>query len=182
MQVPHASLELVLIRMCTANQLMRIKRMSVPPNWIYPSTLSTNELWLSGSSLWWANSPWIRSSGEPGLFFVAQPVVHTSVPSRLNTTRLGLTLECIPGLRSKNTGKQNRSHVSKRTESNFLSVSFLFLLDWLFVIFPLNRVYAESLSTLEKEHKTNGIMVNNNLNLIYPSTNEIQYKTKVILL
>ncbi len=55
-QVPHASLALALIHMCAVSQLLRIKRMSVPSNRIYPSTLHTNEPWLSGSSLWWTDS------------------------------------------------------------------------------------------------------------------------------
>ncbi len=62
-RVPQASLELILIRMCAASQLVRTERMSVTPNWIYPSTLSTNKPWLDGGSLWWVNSPQIGSSG-----------------------------------------------------------------------------------------------------------------------
>ncbi len=53
-------------------------------NWNYLSTLSTNEPWLCGGSLWWADSLWIGLGGEPSLFSSARSAVHTSAPSRLS--------------------------------------------------------------------------------------------------
>ncbi len=55
-------------------------------------TPSTNELWLGESSLWWANSLWIGSSGKLNLFSTARSVVHTSAPNRLSAPQLGLAL------------------------------------------------------------------------------------------
>ncbi len=59
-------------------------------------TLSSS--WLGGGSLWWTDSLWIRSSGEPSCACFPQLGVLSTLRAKPSSAaRLRLTLRCIPG-------------------------------------------------------------------------------------
>ncbi len=129
MRVPRANPELTLIRMCAASQLVRIKRMSVPPNWIYPFTLSTNKPWLGGSSLWWTGKPWIRLSSEPSLFSSARSAIHTSgLDSHSSIFLTNWQLQCT-----------SRTHLPQRSVQSSLLQIILEIFLQFFKLFFFNK-------------------------------------------